>query len=475
MRFESLCIGVATSLLLSACGGEDSGRVVGSGETLFIMDSGEEAVPWPLQDYSIAALVEGDDGEFAEYPGTGSADGTFVIDDVPKGDYYLELTEPDWIPSFRVTSERDVELQTHAVGRPDAEESAWDTDFLISADGLVPWSSADSLFLYSSEVGGLAYRAAGTAEQPAEEATSITDLAFTFWPSSRFPDGDKGDRIYLSQLATTSSGAGEYQALARSVLMPAFSAGNGATTSGPATSLSTPERAHSFALSWSRAEYATLAGQIHPGATPSYGYNFAVVATPKPTSLEAFDNTADLVHLATEPGDGDLAADISYRDPFPAEWRRIAHATVFYDVPITAPEATIPLDIAARIYTGIAIDSDTSTLAIAPLQGPVQAPLIDGVDAFATNTGLGSSPELSWSAPTLGLPTSYYVAIERLYDVSGTTVTEYVAELRTTATRVRIPPGVLVAGESYIALIVALQESATVKADAGAVTGIFTP
>src|SRR5205823_3676347 len=72
----------------------------------------------------------------------------------------------------------------------------------------------------------------------------------------------------------------------------------------------------------------------------------------------------------------------------------------------------------------VALEDETAVAGspAAPLIGPVGAPQINGLDAFAAHTAVGVQPVLSWSAPSLGTPTSYAITIDEVANSAGATV-----------------------------------------------------
>jgi hypothetical protein len=88
---------------------------------------------------------------------------------------------------------------------------------------------------------------------------------------------------------------------------------------------------------------------------------------------------------------------------------------------------------------------------------PVGSPQINGLDLFTPQSGVGTNPTLSWTAPAGAV--GYRVLVERFYDSGlGTAPFAPVAALFTTSTSVRVPPGILVAGDYYIFIIQAHAE-----------------
>jgi hypothetical protein len=95
---------------------------------------------------------------------------------------------------------------------------------------------------------------------------------------------------------------------------------------------------------------------------------------------------------------------------------------------------------------------------VVPVVSPPRTPLVNGNDAFAGATGVGTTPTLSWTAPAIGPAvgpsTAYWVALYRLDNVSGTTRRTAVASFfGLTTTSLQLPDGLLVAGQQYFAVI----------------------
>ena len=95
----------------------------------------------------------------------------------------------------------------------------------------------------------------------------------------------------------------------------------------------------------------------------------------------------------------------------------------------------------------------SSTSPIAPLVGVVQNPSINGNSFFANQSGVGLTPTLTWSAPSVGTATFYRVRVYQLINNDGNTTLANIAGLSTQATSLQIPPGLLTAGQTYVFLI----------------------
>jgi hypothetical protein len=101
-------------------------------------------------------------------------------------------------------------------------------------------------------------------------------------------------------------------------------------------------------------------------------------------------------------------------------------------------------------------------LANTPLISPVQNPQINGISLFTATTVNSSDVTLSWSAPALGSPYGYRVQVlTPANQLRDNTVYSATAVLNTAKTSLRIPPGIITSGKTYVFLITSL-------ADAGA-------
>src|SRR5438874_383634 len=85
-------------------GGGGAGDVTGTGMNNWITEAGIVPIPIDFSKQTIAALVPMGQG-FTTIPGTGKADGTFVIPNVPAVTWYLQ-----WGSSYVVTDRRSLDL-----------------------------------------------------------------------------------------------------------------------------------------------------------------------------------------------------------------------------------------------------------------------------------------------------------------------------------------------------------------------------
>jgi hypothetical protein len=102
-----------------------------------------------------------------------------------------------------------------------------------------------------------------------------------------------------------------------------------------------------------------------------------------------------------------------------------------------------------------------------PLRPPVsppQNPAVNGSSAFS-NLTVDSTPLISWQPPARGTPTYYRLRFREVYiGGSGNAVKGlYTGYLRTTATSVRVPPGMLTPGKMYVMYLSAIEKNIDVE------------
>jgi hypothetical protein len=107
-----------------------------------------------------------------------------------------------------------------------------------------------------------------------------------------------------------------------------------------------------------------------------------------------------------------------------------------------------------------------------PVLGPPLSPKIQGLAAFVAQSGVGLTPFISWSPPSLGRATSYEVSIS-----PANTHPNYEALMFAVSgeTSLRIPPGLLESGSNYRLVITAFQGSEGHYASADCVAAVFSP
>lgn len=405
------------------------------------------AVPIEVpRDAEIAALT--DSG--AELPATLPGDGTFTIAGVPAGPYWLRIVAPDLGTVFIRTSGRELALDTTVLGRPDVVTGIAGSGILLDTTGMAAWAEGDQLQIFSANAGSIVRFDAGVIG-----ATSVTDL---FVPYDGLPliDGTAGDGAAIYQLEAKTSGTTAYRALTKRADLPAFAMTPGAATDVSVNLTSAPGKSQPF--TWKRTLFQVYGADVHPAATLA-AESLVAAAFPELPFHGPAGATPDLFVIVTDLFTTDLALTMQYADPFPTAWKRVGRAAFTYAVEVPVPGASSPLAVTGEIVRW----NDVAMLdpAVEPVVSPPTAPLVAGQDAFGPQSGVGTTPTISWSAPALGTPDAYEVTVARVYALGdGTPTSEPVARFLTADRTLTVPGGVLVAGESYVFTITASADAA---------------
>ena len=94
--------------------------------------------------YTIRALVpDSSVSGFQVVDGSGTADGTFKIENVPDGvEYMLELARTNDVPTFYLTKQRVIDAGFTTIGRPDAVATTLTTPLMMTISGMTPWTAS---------------------------------------------------------------------------------------------------------------------------------------------------------------------------------------------------------------------------------------------------------------------------------------------------------------------------------------------
>jgi hypothetical protein len=187
---------------------------------------------------------------------------------------------------------------------------------------------------------------------------------------------------------------------------------------------------------------------------------------------------------------GDHAYTYSFGNPF-TDGQEFASAVVSFtkSVRTLLPEGTS--ESLRGTFSVSAPLAEVTGKPIVPTVGPVQNIQVAGKDTpyDQITTGVGETPMITWTAPSLGTPTRYRVTVIDLTDVmdmnGGLSLRRTVAHIYVKTPNVAIPAGVLQAGKHYY-----IQVMATVRdnddfaapftnternASATMFTGVITP
>jgi hypothetical protein len=459
--------------------------VTGAFATVFIADDGSR-ISNPVNDTGadtkiVAAWVPSASGWTRIAASTApQPPGGFAIEGVSEGVYYLEvdqdspdfgiLPQPSFNASFYPFTGNTPDLSSVRPGRGNRTPGPSPSTFLdLSIDNLTPWNpgpqNTDSFFplgdrltLVGSQDALAVSLAVGPAlPQGATTATKRVTLDGAVPESNSLPDASKGDVEFIYQMSTTAVGsgatAGTVGIVSRFARIDDLTVLNSMTTTRNVT-LGDAGRTASFQAKLTGSAWAGLLAQANPAMTAVPGGQFFGVRV-YPNSAGFPDQPASFGFQTATVVSPPLA-DVDYGTTLYGQflgtpWQEIRRFDLQGSVALPQPGT---LD---KVTTsGVVFESEELMPApanLVPLLGPPQAPMIQGLDAFQAHSGVGLTPLISWSAPSVGTPTSYQVGLgvvqgnpkyrSLIFNVYG-------------ATSLQIPPGLLESGSTYQLSISAL-------------------
>ncbi len=394
------------------------------------------AVPVDLSATPIAAYVPSGSG-YTVITGTGTSSGTFTIANVPPGFYWLQFGG-----NYLWTSNSTVDADFINTFRSNTVQAEVSTTFMsFDLTNLNSWQSTD-LF----------------------EVACPNNLSFDFFPGNlgettftgtfnyfgNLSDASQGDQYYISQLSTQSVNGYPFNALSRFLAPPKFTQAQGSDTSFTGALVTAPQT-NSFEANVNGADLLAQTLAANPSAT---FLNSAFALDVYPGSLAHGEDTGtpDLIIYNGNPTittNSDLGA-VLYGNPYPSsKFPLFVIYQYLATTNFTAPGAISSTPILTGTFgTTTALPSKTNP--IAPLVGVAQSPTVNGRNLFVNQTGIGLTPVLRWSPPALGTATYYLITVYQLQNSGGSTVAVAVGSLSTQKTALRIPSGLLTAGQAYV-------------------------
>jgi hypothetical protein len=406
-----------------------------------------------LSSLPVAALVGPD---FTAIPGVGATDGTFRIDGVPEGPYDLKVNA-----RYAELTASTIDLTGSAIGRPGVIHTSASTPLVFDVSALEAWQATDELQLFSPETGGMAYamETFATSGAPTAGATALAGFTYDLVRASdrALVDAAAGDQVTLTQLATRTAGTRTYRTVTRAFTPAPFTVtpGDSEMLSGAFTTVDTSKM---LDVLWDRPAFNADVTAHAPGQDSQNWSTFAVSVIPEGTTRGFYDDAPDVVVFAPgyQTDTTAVSAAWPYGDPYPAEWTRVAWVRFFKYRFMQLPGAA-PTAVFTRLFSYYDLSSLSATAPLEPLVGLVVNPQINGMAAYGNGTlaGIGTSPTISWTAPTVGTASRYYVGIYEVVASSGTTAFKQVASVDSARTEVHVPPGLLATGHTYVFMITA--------------------
>lgn len=383
-------------------------------------------------------------------------DGAFKLKSVPKdGAYYLRH-ENQWVVSTRAS----IDLSRYRIGRPDAEPCSYaGTKLVLEADGLDAWKDGDELQLVAANTGAMVF---GLEQYAVENrmtggSTTIDQMTIRwFGTGESLIDGSNGDQAIFTQLSTKTSRGKSYRAVTGAMIPSAFRMLDGEVTTVRGSFNDAGEN-KTLGLRIDPSAVRAMAQELNPTAVHS-GSMFFVDAEPFGGEHGHVSATPDLLVLDLGTGSSMFDVELEFLNPFPASWTLFYQLRDDFRVSVLAEGATEPADVLISLlvndtYEALAAGSEPARV------GPASSIAIEGKSAFLRHRLSTATPSLRWEAPALGTADAYALSVYRVSAKEGRTETEYVSTLAIDGAlrEVRVPPGVLRAGETYVFIFSAHQ------------------
>ncbi len=432
--FISVMVLISVALCAAASGEELPATRTVTGTRIGHYTNG--AVPVDLSAMTIAAYIPSGSG-YTVITGTGTSSGTFTIANVPTGFYLLQFGS-----SYLWTNNSVVDADFISDFRSNVVQADYLTTFFtFDLTNLNSWQSTDLFEMVCTHNNSFNFFPGTVGE---------TTFTGTFNYFGNLSDASQGDQNYIAQLITQSVGGYPFAALGRFIAPTKFTQANGSDTAINGT-LTTVPQTHSFEANVNGADLLAQALAANPSAT-LYSSGFGLDVYPGSFAHGQTTATPDLIIYNGTPTistNGDLGP-VAYGNPYPAsKWPLYIFYTYYATTNYTAPEATNSTPILTAAY-GETTKLPTVTNPIAPLVGVAQTPTINSKNFFTNHSGVGLTPVLKWSPPTVGTATYYLVTVYQLLNSGGNTVATGVATMSTQKATLRIPTGLLTAGQAYV-------------------------
>jgi hypothetical protein len=411
-----------------------SGTIRGSAIDTYVTATGNVTVPEDLSAaYIGVSFLSGDTWTTVE--GVGNSDGTFAVNGVPSGNYWLAIASGGYW-----TSASDLDLGQDFVGRPDAVQASSGTSLSLSFLALDTWQPGDALDVYNANL---------SQDFDWSENINPGDTSFAaVWDwAGPLSNAGKGDAWYVTQSHTTEIGSVAWRYDARTTPGIAITAANGTSTNLGGTLGATSQQTIHLAVQAS--QFAAAANSVSSDAT-IHSTTIGVYSQPFSSDKGAIGEAEDLLETEDQTPltqDADFG-DVSFGNPFPASWTPFVGLTYEITVPFTATGASTLVQAPAELYLS-STQMPAKDTPLAPVITPVLNMKLNGTALTQKQATATLTPTLTWDPPSTGVPTGYRVTVNQLSVVGSGSAYQPLLDLFTNDHSIVIPDGVLGAGKEY--------------------------
>ena len=411
-----------------------TGIIRGTAIDSYLTATGDVTQPEDLSNaYIGVSFLNG--GTWTTVQGVGLSDGTFTVNGVPSGNYWLAIESGGYW-----TSASDLDLGQDFLGRPDGVKAASGTSLGLSFAGLSPFTVDDELDISNPNLG---------QDFDWSDNLNIGDTTFaSIWNwTGPLSVSAKGDSWFISQAHSVTAGPAVWRSVTMSsAALPLDQTNGDETDLTGRLSDAAPMTVH---MAISGSQFASAAsktgagGSIHSTTIGVYSQPFSGTKGSVGEN-EALLETKDQTPIAADTDYGDIA----FGNPYPASFTPYVAASYEINVPFTATGATTSVEVPAELYVN-STQMPSKDAPLAPQITPVQNVKLNGAPFVQRATAPTLTPTLSWDPPANGTPTGYRISVFALRLTGTSSSSQTVVDLYTKDHTLMIPGGVLSAGNEY--------------------------
>ena len=411
-----------------------AGTIRGTAIDTYVTATGNVTVPEDLSAAYIGVSFQSG-STWTTVQGVGNSDGTFTVDGIPSGNYWLAIASGGYW-----TSASDIDLGQDFLGRPDAVSASSGTTLSLNFVALDTWQPGDVLDAYNPNLG-----------QDFDWSDNLNpgDTSFaSVWDwTGPLSSAVKGDAWYVTQSHTREISSVVWRYDARTTPGIAISATDGTSTSlGASLGAASQQTVH---MAVQGSQFAAAANGVGPDAAV-HSTTIGVYSQPFAADKGAIGEAEELLETEDQtPLTQDVDfGDVSYGNPFPASWTPFVGLTYEVAVPFTATGASSAAQVPAELYLSTA-QMPTKDAPLVPAITPVVNVKLNGTALAQGQAAATLTPTLSWDPPATGVPTGYRVTVNQLSVNGSGSAFQPLLDLFTNDHSIVIPDGVLSAGNEY--------------------------